>query len=205
MLSRLNFRPVLRAAAVLAFLASPCASAAHAQQSSTRTIERLLRERQKAVYLREVEEKLRRPAERAEEEVRLALAQIEEDYERIQLVNNDLARVTSDSNDLDLKLAAESASEIRKRAERLLNNLALPEPPSDMERVRMPAEGEEQLRPSLGMLRRLVERFVRSPLFREVNVIDAQVSTRARRDLEGIIELSGRLKKDCEKYGKGSP
>ena len=193
----------LRAAAALAFLASVCALSARAQSSSTRTIERLLRERQRTVYLREVEEKMRRPAERpAEEEMRLALSQITEDYEHIQTVNNDLARAVSDPNALDLKLAAESTSEIRKRAERLLNNLALPELSADVERVRMPEEGEGQLRPSLGMLRRLVERFVRSPLFREVNVIDAQTAERARRDLEGIIELSGRLKRDCERYGK---
>ena len=202
-MSRPIFWSVLRAAAALAFLASLTAGAAHGQQPA-RTIERLLRERQKNIYSRAMEDDLRRPAGRAEEEVRLALAQITEDYEHIQLVNNDLSKATSDPNSLDLKLAAESASEIRKRSERLLNNLALPELPADMERVKMPAEGEEQIRPSLGMLRRLVERFVRSPLFREVNVIDAQVSTRARRDLEGIIELSGRLKKDCEKYGKGS-
>jgi hypothetical protein len=116
-----------------------------------------------------------------------------------------LAKATDAAGQLDLKLAAESASEIRKRSERLLGNLALPELSEDVERVRMPAEGEEQLRPSLVMLRRLVERFVRSPLFREVNVIDAQVSTRARRDLEGIVELSGRLKKYCERHDKGSP
>ena len=202
-MSRDAFRSAVRAAAALAFLASLLASAARGQQP-VRTLERLLRERQSTIYKRAMEDDLRRPAGRAEEEERLALAQIVEDYERIQLVNSDLARATSDPADLDLKLAADSASEIRKRAERLLNNLALPEPPADVERVRMPAEGEEQLRPSLGMLRRLVERFVRSPLFREVNVIDAQVSTRARRDLEGIIELSGRLKKDCERYSKGS-
>ena len=133
--------------------------------------------------------------------MRLALAEITEDYERIQLVNHDLAKAASGPGAPDLKLAAASVSEIRRRAERLLTNLALPEMPADMERVRIPAEGEEHLRPSLVMLRKLVERFVRSPLFREVNVVDAQVSTRARRDLEGIIELSGRLKKDCERYG----
>lgn len=203
-MNRLTFRPVLRAAAALAFLASLCASTAHGRQSSTRTIDRLLRERQKTIYLREVEEKLRRPAEHPEEELRLALSQISEDYEHIQLANENLVKATSDQKSFDLKLAADSASEIRKRAERLLHNLALPEMPADLERVKMPAEGEEQLRPSFGMLRRLVERFVRSPLFREVNVIDAQVSTRARRDLEGIIELSGRLKKDCEKYGSST-
>lgn len=203
-MSRPTFWSTIRGVAALAFLVSLCASAAHGQQPP-RPIERLIRERQKTVYLREVEESLRRPAKRADEEMRLALAQIEEDYEHIQLANNDLGTATDKPNALDLKQAGEYTSEIRKRAERLLNNLALPELPSDVERVKMPAEGEEQLRPSLGMLHRLVDRFVRSPLFREVNVIDAQVSARTRRDLEAIIELSGRLKKECEKYDKGSP
>lgn len=192
----------VRFASALPLLASLLAAAVQGQQPA-RTIEQLIRERQSRIYKRAIEDELRRPAERAEEE-RLALAQIKEDYERIQVVNRDLSKAAEGAGELDLKLAAESAAEIRKRAERLLNNLALPELPADMERVRMPAEGEEQLRPSLVMLRKLVERFVRSPLFREVNVIEAQVSTRTRRDLEGIIELSGRLRKDCERYAKNS-
>ena len=201
-MSRLTFWSAFRFAAALAFVVSLCASTAHGQPP--RPIERLIRERQKTVYLREVEESLRRPAKRADEEMRLALAQIEEDYEHIQLANNDLGTATDNPNALNLKLAGEYTSEIKKRAERLLNNLALPELPPDVERVKMPAEGEEQLRPSLGMLHRLVDRFVRSPLFREINVIDAQVSARTRRDLEAVIELSGRLKKECERYDKGS-
>lgn len=197
-----TFRFVVRAAAALPFLALLLAADAQAQQLSR--LEQLMREHRARLYKRAIEEGLRKPPVKAEEELRLALTQIREDYERIQLVNNDLAQATSDPAQLDLRLAADSASEIRKRAERLLSNLSLPEMPADLERVRMPAEGEEHLRPSLVMLRRLVERFVRSPLFREVNVIDAQISTRARRDLEGIVELSGRLKKDCEKYDRGS-
>ncbi|HEX6183412.1 MAG TPA: hypothetical protein VFZ44_05825 [Pyrinomonadaceae bacterium] len=197
-----TFRFVVRVAAALPFLTLLLAADAQAQQLSR--IEQLMREHRGRLYKRAIEDGLRKPPEKAEEELRLALAQIREDYEHIQLVNNELAKATSDPAQLDLRLAAESASEIRKRAERLLSNLSLPEMPADLERVRMPAEGEEHLRPSLVMLRRLVERFVRSPLFREVNVIDAQISTRARRDLEGIVELSGRLKKDCEKYDKGS-
>lgn len=198
-----TFRIVVRAAAALPFLALLLlATDAQAQQLSR--IEQLMREHRSRLYKRAVEEGLRKPPEHAEAEMRLALTQIREDYERIQLVNNELAQATSDPAQLDFKLAGESVSEIRKRAERLLTNLSLPEMPADLERVRMPAEGEEHLRPSLVMLRRLVERFVRSPLFREVNVIDAQISTRARRDLEGIVELSGRLKKDCEKYDRGS-
>jgi hypothetical protein len=195
----LTFRAAARFVAAVVLVASALAATADAQQP-TRSVERLMREHQTRLYKRAIEDGLRKPPERMEEELRLALAQITEDYERIQFVNQELAKATSDPHALDLRLAAESVSELRRRAERLLHNLALPDVPADVERVRMPAEGEEHLRPSLGMLRRLVERFVRSPLFREVNVVDAQISTRARRDLEAIIELSGRLKKDCEKY-----
>ena len=198
----ITFRSAAGWAAALVLLA-PAAPALRGQTSG---IERILRERQRVMINREVEEGLRRPAERGkrEEAERLAVTQIKEDYERIQIVNNELAEAVANGAGVDLKLVAKSTAEIERRAERLLSNLALPGLPPDFERVRMPAEGEAQLRPSLLMLGRLVNRFVRSPLFREVNVIDAQVSTRTRRDLEGIIELSGRLKKESAKFDRGS-
>ncbi len=196
----------LRSVALVAASLTLLASAAVTVQGRQTGIERILRERQRVMTGRRVEEGLRRPAGRAkrEEEERLALSQIKEDYERIQVVSNELAEAVSMSGELDLKLVAKSTSEIGKRAERLLHNLALPELTADVERVKVPGEGQVQLRPSLLMLRRLVDRFVRSPLFREVNVIDTQVSTRTRRDLEGIIELSDRLKKESERPDTGS-
>ena len=181
-------------------------SAAATVQGWQTGIERIIRERQRVMTTRRVEEGLRRPAGRAkrEEEERLALSQIKEDYERIQVLSNELAEAVSMPGELDLKLVAKSTSEIGKRAERLLHNLALPELTADVERVKVPAEGQAQIQPSLLMLRRLVDRFVRSPFFREVNVIDTQVSARTRRDLEGIIELSDRLKKESERLDRGS-
>jgi hypothetical protein len=194
------FRSVALAAAALPLLAPSAVTV----QGQTSGIERLLRERQRVMVNREVEEGLRRPGARSkrEEEERLALAQIREDYVRIQVVNKELAEAVSQPLELDLKLVAKSTAEIGKRAERLLGNLALPELTADVERVKMPAEGQAQLQPSLLMLRRLVDRFVRSPLFREVNVIDAQIATRTRRDLEGVIELCDRLKKESERLDK---
>ncbi|HEX7312555.1 MAG TPA: hypothetical protein VF297_01470 [Pyrinomonadaceae bacterium] len=197
-----SIRPVALGTLALALLLSATVTVPGRQTG----VERIIRERQRVMTTRRVEEGLRRPAERArrEEEERLAFAQIEEDYVRIQVVNKELAEAVSTPGELDFKLVAKSTSEIGKRAERLLHNLALPELTADVERVKVPAKGQAQIQPSLLMLRRLVDRFVRSPLFREVNVIDAQVSTRARRDLEGIIELSERLKKECEELDKGS-
>ena len=61
-----------------------------------------------------------------------------------------------------------------------------------------------QLKASLAALDRLVVSFVSNPGFRSVKVIDPQWSARARSDLEGIIGLSGRLKKSCEQLHKAA-
>jgi hypothetical protein len=60
----------------------------------------------------------------------LVLEQIRTDFLRIQVVDRELARAISASDILDLKLVAGAATEIRKRAGRLKENLALPKPES---------------------------------------------------------------------------
>jgi hypothetical protein len=196
---------VSRYAAALTLIALAAASPVQGRQSArTSSIDELLRERQRAIYGRAMEDGLRRPAER-EEADRLALAQIEDDYVRLQVVNKELSKAASQPTGLDLRFVVKSTSEMRKRAERLLENLALPELQEEAKRSRAnDIEQEAQLKASLLALGQLVERFVRNPLFREVNVIDAQASARARRDLEAIIEISGRLKKESERLDRGS-
>lgn len=91
-----------------------------------------------------------------------------------------------------------------KRAERLLDNLALPESADVAEWHEVTLGGQDRLKATILALVGMVERFVHNPIFREVNVIDAKSSARARRDPEEIVELSGRLKKDCERLTKNS-
>ena len=201
---RPNVRIVARAAAALTLVALAAAPSAYARQGGrTSSIDQLLRERQRAIYGRAMEDDLRRPEARAEEE-RLALAQIKEDYVRLQVVNKDLSKAAAQPAALDLREVAKSTAEMRRRAERLLENLALPELQEEPGRSKANAiEREEQLKASLLALGQLVERFVHNPIFREVKVIDAQASARARRDLQSIITISDRLKRESEKLDKG--
>ena len=46
---------------------------------------------------------------------------------------------------------------------------------------------------------RLIFSFIDNPFFKEISVVDTQVTTKARRDLEEIIELSEQIKRDSEK------
>jgi hypothetical protein len=60
----------------------------------------------------------------------------------------------------------------------------------------------EQLKPSLRKLGKLIFDFVENPFFKEVSVVDTHLTTKARRDLEEIIELSGQIKNNSEKLNK---
>ena len=198
-------KPVLGTAAALLFAA--CAAAAQAQQMSP--AERAARERmardaaesEERELMLAMTERDHRSGERREP--RLALAQIREDFTRLQVVNNDLTRVVSGGGQLDFKLVAKSASEIKKRAERLKENLALPEA-AEGEKVPAspPPADPEQLRVALSRLDGIVLRFTNALHAKGVGRFDAQSSARLRLDLEAIIGLSGRVKKGSEKLGQ---
>jgi hypothetical protein len=161
--------------------------------------ERDLRERQFMLRNLEVEG----PAERPEP--RLAVAQIRADFVRLQVVNNDLARAVSQGGALDLKFVAKSASEIRKLAGRLKDNLALPGPAGGPARPKAKAAPEPgQLKPALSALDGLILDFANALASGSVNLIDARSSAKARGGLEEIIALSGWVKKTSEKLEKAA-
>ena len=135
-------------------------------------------------------------------EPRLALAQIREDFVRIQVVNNDLAATVSRVGALDLEFVAKSASDIKKRAGRLKDNLALPEYESVFIVPETRGNAEAQLKSSLVTLRDLIRDFVLNPLFEKANLVDLQLAAKARRDLDDIVEVCGRVKKNSAELGK---
>ena len=71
------------------------------------------------------------------QEQRLFFEQLSDDFMRIQIVNNKLREAVSNDGALDLALVAQSASEIRKRAGRLKDNLVLPEPEKSAKRTKV--------------------------------------------------------------------
>lgn len=206
---KFTFKPTLWFVAALtlaAALVRPCA----AQQSAdprrprpdptyaTREVEREL----------EVERKMRNSDVKARQlgtrlEPRLAFAQISEDFTRIQVANKELAEVVLRDGELDLKLVAKSASEIKKRAERLKYNLVLPESDEHAKRTKLEIGTQpEHLRAAIDKLGPLIVEFAYNPVFKDANVVDAKLAAKVRTDLEVIIELSGLVKKRSEQLQK---
>jgi len=121
--------------------------------------------------------------------------QLREDFTRIQVLNNSLVEAMSLGGETDARLVARSVSEIRMRAERLRDNLDLPKPEKSK---KLPGPDPVGLKASVAMLDELITGFAHNPAFREARADDAELSARARRDLEAIIELSRQIKKKIE-------
>ena len=143
-----------------------------------------------------------RRRERKKADPKLAVEQLQEDFTHLQMVNKDLVLTTSKSPELDLKFVAKSAAEMNKRAERLMSNLALPEPPGGARPKPEAMSDSRQVKKSITALGWLVYRFAKNPTFREAEVLDTQSAAKARRELEEIIALSAELKRSSELLAK---
>lgn len=157
--------------------------------------------RDREMMLRLVErEGRRRPSE---DQPRLALVQIKNDFMQMQTLNRDLAMAVTSNVPLDFKFVSKSTSEIKKRASRLKANMMLPEIEKGPKPEKTDLEpSSDQVKRSLLALDHKIYGFVSNPIFQQANVVDAKLSDKARRDLEEIIVLSERIKKCSEKINK---
>jgi hypothetical protein len=198
-------KPVLCAAAALLFTACALARVQGQQMSAAERASReqmagdaaASEEREMTLMLAE---RYHRSGE--QRDPHLAFAQIREDFLRLQVVNNGLARAASGGGQLDLKLVAKSASEIKKRAERLKENLALPEAAAVAKSPAPELTDAEQLRAALSRLDGIVLRFANNLHAKGVRRLDADSYARLRLDLEAIVALSVRVKRGSEKLAE---
>lgn len=129
--------------------------------------------------------------------------QVREDYKRLQVLRNEMVRALTSDAPLDYKRIADRSAEINKRASRLKDALALQSPEEEAKRQSAPAElNDGQLKDALVNLCNGIITFVENPMFKSPGVIDAQETTKARRLLYNIIELSGGIRKNAGKLGK---
>ena len=129
--------------------------------------------------------------------------QINEDFKRIQVLNNELMSAVSSGRALNYKLISDNTAEIKRRANRLKLYLILPKLEDEKGgRPEQRATDTEQLKANLILLDEAVMSFVTNPLFQQPNVINVDLSSKASRSLKTIIDLSSLLKKSAEQLQK---
>ena len=132
-------------------------------------------------------------------QLKALMEQTEEDFTRILTIHNEIARALSAKKDLDYHFVSEAMTEIKKRATRVQSTLVLGLP-SDEAPVKEKADPE--IKDSLIKLCKEIRSFVTNPIIENPNTVDADHLTRARRDLESLIQLSALIKKDADVLSK---
>jgi hypothetical protein len=138
------------------------------------------------------------------EELRLPQAQIREDLRHLHSVTSYLSMTAAQDGELNFKVVSKSASEIKKRALRLKDNLSLPNPDkSPRSKVKKGLLDARQFRPALSALSSLISDAVRNPALRGY-LLDMRRSAKARSELDEIVELSEGIKMSSEMLGRNS-
>lgn len=133
-----------------------------------------------------------------------AILNMKEDFARIQVLRNDIARNLVAHKPLDYRLVSEQTAEINKRASRL--NVYM--------RARLAEEKEqndsaefksEELIGALVKLCKLIDSFTENPALKNAAAVNSKEIDKAKedkanadRDLLAIIKLSGNIKKKSE-------
>ncbi len=158
-----------------------------------------IRERQfKVVEMEREAARRRTPAQE-----QLALAQIAEDYEKIQLINNKMMSATMGAAPPNYQHIANTTAEIKTRANRMKDNLRLAQADDDEKRARYKKpEDAAEMKAGLLLLDGSIMSFVKNPIFKDPGVVNVQQAAKASADLEAIIELSQRITKDAQRLSK---
>jgi hypothetical protein len=122
------------------------------------------------------------------------MAQTEEDFNRMLMLHNEIARAITANKPIDYHFVSEATGEIRKRATSIQSNLLLNPPAEEMKQTETPAE----MKDALIKLCKQIRSFVTNPVIDQPNIVDAEKLATAKRDLESVIQLSGHLKREAD-------
>ncbi|HEX8352469.1 MAG TPA: hypothetical protein VF611_06215 [Pyrinomonadaceae bacterium] len=204
--SRARLTRSLAAAALLLSASAAGAARQFAPAPASRRspdVERIREQQRREMGLRRGGEEAGHPPD--ERAVKAAVKQLNEDFQRIQVIRNDVARALVAGGALDYARVSEQGAELRKRALRMQAYLALqPEPkageivPDEAAR----ASGKDELKGALVRLCKKIDSFVANPRFKSPEVLDVGANARARRDLREIISLSEGVRESADRLGR---
>ncbi len=138
-----------------------------------------------------------------ERAVKAAAEQLNQDFKRVQVIRNDLARAVISGTALDFARISDETAEVRKRSVRMQTFLALRREGDDANRQEDEAAYDEaQLKEALARLCHRIDSFVANPRFKSPGVFDVDATTRAARDLREMIALSQQIKGGAERLGR---
>lgn len=159
--------------------------------------------REREFIIRSLETEAGKP--KMTEEAKLTLSQIARDYSQIQEINNAMLSATIPAPEPNYSKIADSTDEIKGCASRLKDNLGLANVGKESaKRKRRSASNADDVKADLLSLDKLIMSFVQNPIFNKLDVLNVEHATKARSDLEAIMELSQSITKDAQRLKKSA-
>jgi hypothetical protein len=142
-------------------------------------------------------------APKDQRQLKALMAQTEEDFTRILTLHNEIARAITTNDTINYQFVSEATGEIKKRASRVQSSLALRLSAEEAAKLeKSDPQKDLPIKDELIRLCNQIRSFVTNPSIENPNTINAEQMTKARRDLEDLIQLSGKIKKDADKLLK---
>ena len=136
--------------------------------------------------------------------IQAAIVRMKEDFTRIQVLRNDIARNLVARKPLDYILVSQQTAEINKRADEI-NTYMMARGPEEKEQEKSSELGADQMVDSLVKLCKLIDSFTENPTLKNAATVDVKTvekakeeKARADQDLLAIIKLSERIKKKSD-------
>jgi hypothetical protein len=149
--------------------------------------------------------RMKNDAKKVNERRRNLFPQINEDFQQIQMIHNEIVRLLKTDKELDYERLSDLSGDMKKRGVRLRENLALPEPDQPVSPTTRGENVDDKLvRSSIAELHELVVSFVASPIFKNLGVVDAKQINSARVNLDNIITTSDQIRRDAKSLSKSA-
>ena len=165
-----------------------------------------VRERQQAMdeYDRTLN-RMKNDARALTERRRSLFPQINEDFQRIQVIHNEIVRMFQPDRSVNYDRLAELTDDMKKRSARLRDNLSLPEPDkTDGKAAHPDAIDESHMKKNIFALHDLVVDFVANPIFKNLGVVDAKMIDSATVNLNNLIDISDEIKREAKTLGRSA-
>ena len=147
--------------------------------------------------------RMKNDAKAANERRRNLFPQINADFQRIQVIHNEIVRMLQPDKGLHYDRLAELTDDMKKRGSRLRENLALPQSEkTDTQPNHSESIDEIQIRKSIEGLHDLIVDFVANPIFKNLGVVDTKAISAASESLDKIIDVSDEIKREAKVLGK---
>jgi hypothetical protein len=187
-----NWRKIAERSTVLFCVLLTVSVVARSQTPAAREDNRTLDEYDRTLNV------MKNDAKAASARRRSLFPQINEDFQRIQVIHNEIVRMLQPEKGLNYDRLADLTGDMKKRSARLRENLALPQPQKTDTPTHSETIDEAHIKKTIADLHDVIVSFVANPLFKNLGVVDAKVVDGAGENLDDIIGLSEEIKREAK-------